>query len=283
VAAIHSEEIENMPMIMDVGMHLGEDTAFYLSKGFRVVAIEAHPEFVSKNRREFEQFMKDGLLEIVPCAIAEAKGVIPFHIFADKSDWGTIDRDYAQRNILRGASHQIVEVPCVTFQSVLEQFGVPYYLKIDIEGSDLLCVRALHGFAERPKHVSLELALLEMDKTFEALSHLFSLGYRRFKIVNQALNHKQRCPNPPREGKYVDAKFNQQMSGPFGEEAAGEWMGVEQTFLKCRRILKAQANFSPEGRFHYLRGIHNNLMRRLGAEPLGWYDIHATTSESTQR
>ena len=28
-------------LIYDVGMHRGEDTAFYLRKGFRVVAVEA--------------------------------------------------------------------------------------------------------------------------------------------------------------------------------------------------------------------------------------------------
>ena len=30
-------------LIYDVGLHIGQDTAFYLEKGFRVVAIEANP------------------------------------------------------------------------------------------------------------------------------------------------------------------------------------------------------------------------------------------------
>ena len=30
-------------LIYDVGFHQGEDTAYYLKKGFRVVAFEAHP------------------------------------------------------------------------------------------------------------------------------------------------------------------------------------------------------------------------------------------------
>ena len=33
-------------LIYDVGMHNGADTAFYLAKGFRVVAVEANPELV---------------------------------------------------------------------------------------------------------------------------------------------------------------------------------------------------------------------------------------------
>ena len=30
-------------LIYDIGMNHGEDTAYYLSKGFRVIAIEANP------------------------------------------------------------------------------------------------------------------------------------------------------------------------------------------------------------------------------------------------
>ena len=30
-------------LIFDVGLHTGQDTAFYLKKGFRVIAIEANP------------------------------------------------------------------------------------------------------------------------------------------------------------------------------------------------------------------------------------------------
>ena len=30
-------------LIFDIGMHIGQDTEFYLKKGFRVVAIEADP------------------------------------------------------------------------------------------------------------------------------------------------------------------------------------------------------------------------------------------------
>src|SRR6185437_3356895 len=164
-------------------------------------------------------YVEKGLLEIVPLAIAEKDGVIPFHLFPEKSDWGTLDPGYVQRNIARGKAYKVVEIPSVTFESILERYGIPYYLKIDIEGADILCVRSLHHFRERPKYVSFEAEEVAFESTFEALSHLYILGYRRFKIVNQARHHERRCPDPPREGKYVDARFTNTMSGPFGEEA----------------------------------------------------------------
>lgn len=264
-----------MQMIMDVGMHLGEDTQFYLDKGFRVIAVEAHPQFVIDNKMKFADYIEKGLLEIVPLAIAEKNGSLPFYLFPDKGDWGTLDPGYAQRNIARGTAYKIVEVRSVTFDSILERYGIPYYLKIDIEGADILCIKSLHRFADRPKYVSFEAELTGYDTFFEALSHLYVLGYRKFKIVNQIVNWKQRCPNPPKEGQYVDARFTAYMSGPFGEEAPGDWNAIETTLEKYRRILKAQRLFCPEGRYPHLQPTFDRVSRFLGGEPLGWYDIHA--------
>lgn len=33
-------------LVIDVGMHNGDDTAYYLHRGYRVVAIEANPAWV---------------------------------------------------------------------------------------------------------------------------------------------------------------------------------------------------------------------------------------------
>ena len=267
--------LSTMQTIFDVGMHVGKDTQFYLDKGFRVIAIEARPDFIAKNRCKFKPYLDSGLLEIIPCAVAKAEGVMPFYVFPEKDDWGTLDTDYAQRNIKFGKKYYIIEVPTLPFSSVLERYGIPYYLKIDIEGADILCVEALHQFPNRPKYLSLETHLTNFEQAFGALAHLFALGYRRFKIVNQGMNQLRRCPKPPLEGNYVDARFDGEMSGPFGEEAPGVWRGAEETLAALRRIARTQALFSPGGSLHGWVWAYNRLSLRLGREPMGWYDLHA--------
>lgn len=61
-------------------------------------------------------------------------------------------------------------------------YGVPYYLKCDIEGADGLFVRQLLEEKRRPHFVSVEAISLEL------LALLYGAGYDRFQIVNQALN-----------------------------------------------------------------------------------------------
>ena len=93
-------------------------------------------------------------------------------------------------------------MPCVTFDSILREHGVPYYLKIDIEGRDLLCIEALERGA-LPVYVSTEMY------TTRQICQLSNFGYSRFKLVNQR-EHGGYC------------------SGQFGEEATGQWRTFDE-------------------------------------------------------
>lgn len=58
-------------LIYDVGMHLGDDTAFYLSQGFKVVGIEANPDLAATARQRFSSEIRSGQLTVVNAGIAK--------------------------------------------------------------------------------------------------------------------------------------------------------------------------------------------------------------------
>ena len=263
----------NNSLIFDVGMHTGRDTEFYLKKGFNVVAIEANPELVKQAQSHFQDSLSNEKLILYDIAIADYEGEIDFYINNQKDDWSTISKEVALRNERFGTNNTLIQVKCTTFQTILRKHEVPYYLKIDIEGADILCLKALMEFNDRPKYISYEAGLNSFEETFTELSLLWNLGYREFKIVNQLLNNSVRCPNPPLEGLFVDYRFDGLSSGPFGEEAPGKWMSVEETFVKYRRILTKGKYFSATLKL-YKRPFHK-LFEILRWEPPGWYDIHA--------
>ena len=260
-------------LIIDVGMHVGRDTDFYLQKGFRVVAVEAHPDLAARGRERFSREIADGRLTIHEVAIAEHEGEVTFYVNSRQDDWGTISPAFAARNEEMGTTNRAITVPSTPFQTILREHGIPYYLKVDIEGADLLCLRALADFESRPRYVSIESGLTSFEETFEELSLLWSLGYRTFKIVDQAQNEHVRCPNPPFEGQFVDYRFDATSSGPFGEEAPGTWMRVEETIDRYRRLLTEQKYFGGTGK------LNTPLIRKpyeiLTGRRVGWYDIHA--------
>jgi FkbM family methyltransferase len=200
-------------LVYDVGMHNGEDTAAYLSQGFRVAAIEANPVLVEEAERRFAEPTAAGRLILVNAAVSDHEGVTGFYVCREPSDaWSTTEEDVARyREREFGARFEEIEVPALRFEQVLSEHGVPHYLKIDIEGADVLCLKALHEFEHRPHFVSLEIM---REHAYEDLCHLIALGYSRFKLVKQHRNE------------------NPDSSGPFGDDAPGPW-------LEFRDVLRA--------------------------------------------
>jgi FkbM family methyltransferase len=252
-------------LVIDVGFHRGEDARFYLDKGFRCVAIEANPMLVETAQTTFADELADGRLRIFGVAIAQQAGTVQLAVADDATVWSSLCPEFVERNErLSETRYHTVEVPAMRFEDVLAEVGIPRYLKVDIEGFDMLCIRALRAFKERPDFVSLESAVSNLDapldQAFDELAELWTLGYRRFAYVNQNAHPFRRAPNPPREGRYIDTRLTDMQSGYFGEELPERWASIGRT------LLRAQA----------LR-VHHNLCGHGGAwtgnpltRPLGW-------------
>ncbi len=162
-------------LIYDVGMSSGDDTAYYLHKGYRVVAVEALPHKIEAARQRFQDAVRSGRLVLVHAAIAPDDGPVPFYVCDTVSDFSTSDEAAARA---AGWTPRKIEVPGRRFAGILREHGVPYYLKIDIEGCSRYCLEAIDP-ADPPPYVSFEIGGLE------ELAILSTKGYRRFKCVGQ--------------------------------------------------------------------------------------------------
>jgi FkbM family methyltransferase len=253
-------------LVFDIGCHNGQDSDFYLKKGFTVIAVEANPVLCAELKARFSDEIASGRFVLVEKAISEWDGEVEFFMNLKVSIWGTIRPNWAARNAAIGAESKKVLVPSIKFSSLIEEFGVPYYLKIDIEGADLLCLEGLLQFNARPAFVSIEIehrSLLRAE-----MNLLCKLGYTKFQIVEQGLIHQQAPPYPAREGVYVDYQFSEGASGVFGRELQAVWM--------TRRTFMAQ---------YYRLLVRNRLLGLLKRIPvvnrlasrylISWYDIHA--------
>lgn len=249
-------------LIYDVGTSYGDDSAYYLHKGYRVLAVEPDPSAVSRLRQRFSSEIQNGRFTLVPLAIAAAEGEAPYWVCDDEPSLSSFDRALASHN---GARHHQIVVETCQFGTLINKFGTPFYCKIDIEGSDHLCLADL-TLESRPPFISVE--LLPGDRHIECLKEL---GYTRFKILSQrtfrrpnraiaelktrmplrlsrrVTNIEERLTRCSSDGVW---QFSQYCSGPFGHETCGTW----------RTVAEALA-----------------LQRELERRPDGadWYDVHA--------
>jgi FkbM family methyltransferase len=271
-------------LIFDLGLHKGEDTGFYLAKGFRVVAFEADPELISECRDRFSAEIASGRLEIVEGAIVDSPAVgdtITFYKNPAVTVWGTVDPAWRDRNERAGWESEEITVPAVDFGRCIENYGIPYYLKIDIEGADILSLNKLGDFEPKPDYVSIESSKMSLDAIDTELDILRGLGYDSFKAVQQATVPGSAAPRPGLEGSDIDYTFPRDASGLFARELAGKWLNRSQVKRRYRWIFVGYRIFGNDTfvrKNRFTRKLWQLLQRLLRRPIPGWFDTHARHS-----
>lgn len=272
----------NKNLIYDVGMHTGEDTEYYLKKGFKVVAFEANPELISFCKEKFIEEIDKGDLIIKEGAIVDQSKTtdktIKFYKNQANSVWGTVVPDWSIRNEKFGAESNIIEVPTVDFSECLKEFGIPHYLKVDIEGMDLVCLTALLPFKNKPPYISIESEKVDFEKLNKEFELLEALGYDKFKIVNQAEITGFKEPPASSEGKTLNYTFREGSSGLFGTDLPTPWINKKRALQYYKWIFYGYRLWGDNSKIaHWFvpRWGLRIINRLLGRNLPGWHDTHA--------
>ena len=177
------------------------------------------------------------------------------------------------KNIL-SCSKQITSISC---EDLVEWFGKPYYLKIDIEGVDVACIKQLTP-ETAPKYLSTELPpLVEAlttkpyspewqalaEQIFDLLGYLEELGYSRFKIVPQAMfNSRVRLVEEP-EGTIPREDGQKRIYAAsvqgIGYGTAGLWgedVHFHFTKIKCFQVRVDERSFLKLNHMFYQIQVH---------------------------
>jgi len=255
-------------LVYDIGLHDGRDTGHYLREGCRVVALDANPVMCTAAEANFRDCVRTGQLKVINRGIAEHKGQLEFWVCDDVTEWSSFHRDIASRN---GAKHHAINVDCVPIKDIIDEFGAPDYMKIDIEGNDRICISGL-TIATAPRYVSIE---MDHSAGEQDLHILARLGYQGFKVICQnnswhqvtarnigfyewlpdhliirRLRKLRAAPSRLLAGR----RYGE--SGPWGEKTSGAWHSVDHTHSVWRSL--------------------HELDERQGTHGLGWwFDIHA--------
>jgi hypothetical protein len=140
-----------------------------------------------------------------------------------------------------------ITVECVTLDNLFNEFGVPYYLKVDVEGVDQSVLEQLRGCNVLPLFVSVE----DCRLGFDYMRILASCGYDRFKLLDQSAVSQMKDPAMP--------MFSGRSSGPFGHNLPGSWLSHDAMVQ------------------HYALTVRDRSGNRL-APRTHWWDIHCTNS-----
>ena len=232
--------------------------------GFEWWPLRPNPVLVEAGKGRFVEAISSGRLVIEDCAIFDREGTTEFWINVERDEWSALDREVAGR---QGIKCRKIEVRCTRLSTLLEKYGVPFFLKSDIERGDRYALAALNP-GNLPRYVAVEAHELDY------LLLLWNCGYRNFKIIDQ-MRLNSTFPTLSNEHVYsrllkrafwyVDRaknKFEKNLmykpgsSGPFGEESRGPWLPLEDVAYDF---------------LHHRNGYRN----RGTLDPLSWFDFHA--------
>jgi FkbM family methyltransferase len=230
-------------LIFDLGLNNGDDTDFYLKRGFAVVALDANPKLCGQAGKRFQIAIGEGRLKILNAAIWDKCGRTNFFINLDNDHWSSLDATWAARD---SSKYKEITVACVTLGSLFAEFGVPYYLKIDVEGVDQSVIEQLRGCELLPHFVSVE----DCRLGFDYMRILASCGYNGFKLLDQSTVSRT-------TDTATGHVFPAGSSGPFGDELPGHWLAYDAMVA------------------HYAQTVRDHSGERL-APRSHWWDIHCT-------
>lgn len=266
-------------LIYDVGLHKGEDTDYYLKKGYRVIAFEANPELIELCKVRFEKEIKQKRLIIIEGAISDTSDdFVEFYKNDSITEWGTIMPAWKERNLNYGHPSSVLQVEKIDFKQCIEKYGMPYYMKIDIEGMDMYCLESILSFKERPAYISIETELksyFSLKKEFELFEEL---GYHNFNIVDQIKIRDQREPEDSKEGPNLSYTFSFGATGLFGTDLRSTWHNKKKTLinhLPIFFILKILRIHTPFEKSYFMIKLRNLFKRILGLRYNSWFDTHA--------
>ena len=202
----YSRFVERGALCFDIGAHAGNRVRCWRQLGARVVAVEPQADFV----RLLEWlFGRDADVEIVAKAVGKAAGTAELMVSERtptvttlSPTWVTEVRRDPKFAHVRWARGERVEV--VTLQSLVECYGEPKFVKIDVEGFE---ADVLEGLATPVQALSFEYLAATRAIALQCIDRLVELGRYEYNWSRgESLRFEsERWLGPPRMRALLEA------------------------------------------------------------------------------
>lgn len=165
-----------MKLVIDIGANVGNTVEQFLLSSEKVICFEPNPALVKHLTHRFSNrpVVVDGR------GVSNNKGTQTFKI-SNANTISTFSEDWIHNSRFTNSYNwdRTVEVQTITLDGVIDEYGIPDYIKIDIEGYEY---EVLTSFSKLlPDTVfAFEWAEEQKDKINSIINHLINLGYHKF-------------------------------------------------------------------------------------------------------
>jgi FkbM family methyltransferase len=177
--ALYASFVRPGDLVFDVGGHVGNHTRALVALGCRVVTIEPQPDFARLLRRMFRKTPSVCVLEV---AASDTVGRTQLAISERNPTVSTIATDWRtarsrEHGFARVRWDHMREVTTTTLDALIGRYGVPTFVKIDVEGAE---PQVLTGLTHCVAALSFEYLLDDLMLAERCVRRLEERGPYRF-------------------------------------------------------------------------------------------------------
>jgi FkbM family methyltransferase len=175
----YSQFIRPGDLVFDVGANRGDRTEVFVQMGARVVAAEPLPALAARLRTIYRY----SPVNIEAVGIGRAAGTLPLHVCSTDAVSSFSDEfvETRSKEDLGRNWDRVEMVPIVTVDALIGKYGVPAFVKIDVEGFE---GEVLAGLNQAVPTLSFEVHPDDAPENLAAcLAHLDSLSPYEFNIA----------------------------------------------------------------------------------------------------
>jgi FkbM family methyltransferase len=141
-------------LVFDIGANVGVLSAVFASLGAKVVALEPNPDCV----RHIQLSYGEKQIEVIQAAAGAKNGLAVLNVSDEIDVRSSVSDDWmktmgGQDESYRGIWTRKNVVPMLTLDTLIEHFGMPQFIKIDVEGFE---EKVLSGLSAQPPMISFE-------------------------------------------------------------------------------------------------------------------------------
>ena len=163
-------------LFFDIGAHLGDKSKKILDKNLKIVMLEPLPQCVKQLK---ESFKNNRNVEILEKAVGRTVGNMTLEVNSKMPTISTMAKHWKNGRFSNQKWDQIISVEVTTLDHLIKIYGLPNYIKIDVEGFEL---DVLLGLSQKAGIISFEFTSEFLDQSIKCLSHLKKIGYSEFNL-----------------------------------------------------------------------------------------------------
>jgi FkbM family methyltransferase len=175
-------------LLFDIGANRGDAVLAGLKKGYKVIALEAAPKVYGELVKNFIYNPN-----VVPLKFAVSdKDYEQIEFYeADEDGLSTMNLDWLTKEDMpyAGKPYRTVSCTTITIDTLVEIYGEPNLIKIDVEGAEWA---VLKGMTKKYKTLAFEWTFETIKEHEQQLNYLYSLGYT--EVAPQYITHHLERP-----------------------------------------------------------------------------------------